>query len=440
MRKLFIALAGIMLSIPMACTAGNTKPIFYLTPSEIFQDQGLRELAEAAQHGNVKKINRLISKGVRVNGHGKYGMGPLFSAWQARNKIGYKTLLDRDADPNNIWTNGYTLLNAIAMTSDPYFMKLALEHGANPNLVAPATNETPIFRAVSPGGKVNLELLIKAGANIDHQSSNGVTPMIEAAFANQYDAVYQLLKDGANYRLRDTLGSGHDIRYYVMKAEKYMDKSGSGGVWLGKVVNFLKERNFLPPEMSSGSSSDMATVAESSPQIVNYEVQGNLQSTRKIGCIAGEELSDRDTPADLYPALVKCLHQDQYQRAVIIYALAGVYTKFDTLRVVDKTAHDVHAVFIHQLGNAVTQEKLKNLADRVKATAGDAGKLFALCVQIRKIGPPDYYPRYMIQHGMQAFTGLKTPNGLVSEFDAKKAWAKSLASYMHCPDANGTGP
>lgn len=241
MMALMIGWAG-------GCEAHQAKPIFALSPAEIFHDPGLRQLAQAAQHGNVKEINVLIAKGVDVNGHGKYGIGPLFSAWQALNKKGYKALLEHGANPNNIWSNGYTLLNAIAMTPDPYFMRLALEHGANPNLAAPVSNETPIFKAVRPRGKVNLQLLIHAGANLNHQDNDGETPLMVAADLSQYDAVYKLLLAGANFRLKDKWGK--DIRWNIKQDEKYMDKSGAGGVWLQKVVNFLKAHDFWPPPES----------------------------------------------------------------------------------------------------------------------------------------------------------------------------------------------
>jgi len=71
----------------------------------------------------------------------------------------------------------------------------------------------------------------------------------------------------------------------------------------------------------------------------------------------------------------------------------------------------------------------------IKALMGNPPKLKAYCTRVRKIGPPDYYPRYMVQHGMRAFTGRKSPRGLVRNFNAEKAWEKSLDTYLHCPNA-----
>jgi hypothetical protein len=71
--------------------------------------------------------------------------------------------------------------------------------------------------------------------------------------------------------------------------------------------------------------------------------------------------------------------------------------------------------------------------DTVKKTAGNPDGLAALCKEVARIGPPGYYPRYMIQHGMGAFLKTGGDDGLVKDFDAKAAWKNSLDTYLHCP-------
>jgi hypothetical protein len=55
-----------------------------------------------------------------------------------------------------------------------------------------------------------------------------------------------------------------------------------------------------------------------------------------------------------------------------------------------------------------------------------------MCKEVERIGPPAYFPRYMIQHGMGAFLNNGSGDGLVKDFDAKAAWQESLAGYLHC--------
>ena len=241
-----IATGILMVNSATANQLEPDKPIFYMTPSDIFSDPQLRWLAEAAQRGDVDKIKKLIAEGVNVNGRGKYGITPLYSAAQAGNKAGYKALLDNGADPNVIWTTGDTLMNITASSSpDPYFMRLALEHGGNPNLVAPRTGATPLLAATTVTGKGNIPALIKAGANLNQQMPvSGETAMMEAVDDfGQFDVVYELLRAGANYKLQNA--QGWDIRDFVQ--DSYGDSVPSDEIkWRNKVIEFLKQHNFWP--------------------------------------------------------------------------------------------------------------------------------------------------------------------------------------------------
>lgn len=106
--KVAVLVIAVATTIVLSGCMGNTmgsesdKPIDLMTPAELFADPGLRALAEAAQHGNTKKIDTLIAKGVDVNGKGRFGETPLYSAFQVRNKSGFKALLEHGANPNFI--------------------------------------------------------------------------------------------------------------------------------------------------------------------------------------------------------------------------------------------------------------------------------------------------------------------------------------------------
>ncbi len=239
-----LVISGITAGAVMVNTSAHDgpkpeKPILLMTPSDLFPNLQLRMLAMAAQHGNVKKIDTLIAQGVDVNGRGRYGITPLFSAWQARNKKGFEALLDHGADPNNISADGHTLLNEIAGASDPYFLKLALKYGANPNLVAPRLGETPLFPAAQfLDGNVNVPILIKAGGNLNHQRKPLMkTAMMDAASVGHFNVVYELLVAGANYKLKDV--NGHDVRYWIRRS-----RADYQPLWRERIIGFLKQHNF----------------------------------------------------------------------------------------------------------------------------------------------------------------------------------------------------
>lgn len=164
----------------------------------------------------------------------------------------------------------------------------------------------------------------------------------------------------------------------------------------------------------------------------NFEAPGNLESKNDIGCVGPEKLSNTYTPADLYKAVSNCASQDKYVEGVYLFALAGVYGRFDTFRVSDKTAHQAVTVLVMQSFGSLSMQKKDEFKQNLKKTLGTPEGLAKVCKKIDSLGPPNYYPRYMVQHGMGAFDSNKSGNGLVADFDAKTAWKKSLDTYLHC--------
>jgi len=178
----------------------------------------------------------------------------------------------------------------------------------------------------------------------------------------------------------------------------------------------------------------------SNTRITNYQAQGNLQSTHAIGCPASNQLKNTYTPADLYPAIAECVRAKDYGKAAFIFALAGVYTRFDEQRVADETSHDVMSVYMYRLGATFSDREKQALSKSVSALMDNPDELKTTCARIRAIGPPAYYPHYMVQHGMQAFGGNAPHRELVPNFNPDKAWERSLGSYLHCSGVQAGTP
>lgn len=195
-------------------------------------------------------------------------------------------------------------------------------------------------------------------------------------------------------------------------------------------------RKFLTAAFCSFMSMTIATYAADNtalPQVKNYQAPGNLESKHEVGCVGPGKLSNEYTPADLYRALSKCVESSQYKEGVLLFALAGVYGRFDSLRVEDKTAHQAVAVLTMQALGSQGKKKQAAFQEILKKTLGNREGLAATCKDIVQLGPPNYYPRYMIQHGMGAFSKSGSGDGLVKDFDTKSAWKRSLDTYLHCP-------
>ncbi|MCP4937525.1 MAG: ankyrin repeat domain-containing protein [bacterium] len=115
--------------------------------------------------------------------------------------LNYQVWLDRKMVPvsGNEKRSG-TALHFAAIWGKTELAKLLLEHGAEVDAMAYENNheQTPaIVLAAWEGGTDVLRLLLKAGADPNLQSSNGVTALSTAKRHNKKDRVKLLLKFGA---------------------------------------------------------------------------------------------------------------------------------------------------------------------------------------------------------------------------------------------------
>ncbi|WP_461587785.1 hypothetical protein [Winogradskyella sp.] len=165
---------------------------------------------------------------------------------------------------------------------------------------------------------------------------------------------------------------------------------------------------------------------------INIEAEGNLESTKPCDCVEISEITNAHNPADILHGMGKCIEEKEFYKAARLFAIAGVYGKFDSYRVKDKSAHK--ALYVLQQNTMLkVAEEDKNvlIAELQKTLKEESEELKEVCKAIRAIGMPNYHPTYMIQHGMQAF--LQTEgDGLVEDFDAEASWQLALSTYLHC--------
>lgn len=176
----------------------------------------------------------------------------------------------------------------------------------------------------------------------------------------------------------------------------------------------------------------VAAPAKIGAEIIHIEAPGNLAPAYEIGCVDVSKLSNKLTPADLYKGMSVCLQHNNFRDGAFLFALAGVYGRYDTYRVSDATAHQATAALQVRTLGPVGQVKIASLQAEVAKLIQEPKDLRVTCNKIKKIGRPDYYPKYMVQHGMKAIIGGSSNNGLIPKFDGSSAWAKALTTYIHC--------
>lgn len=255
----FLAVA----SFCLACISGCNRPLpdrlnivdlegIYRgwQPTDLFQDPQMVALAIAIQKGDLQKIDDLLAAGVDVNARGKDDITPLGWALMIRNKPAFRRLLERAADPNEkivpFQTGASTVTDVVARdAADSEWLELVLAHGGDPNLSTTDEQTTPIVSAIdySDIGPVQdriIELLISAGADLNHQDFQGSTALLWAMARNRYDIAYRFLQAGADFRIKDK--QGRDLGYKLITADFSLGRNGQ--LWRERLIDFLEDKGF----------------------------------------------------------------------------------------------------------------------------------------------------------------------------------------------------
>ncbi len=163
--------------------------------------------------------------------------------------------------------------------------------------------------------------------------------------------------------------------------------------------------------------------------VTNYTAEGNLQSPAPASCIDVTELSNTQNPADIFNGVQTCMKQQKFLGAAKLFYAAMSFGYFDTKRVADKTAHQAISVLRVNLANSQSKESMESLQNEINSITKDTTEI---CQHLKQLGAPTYQPNYMIQHGMGAFLGNASKNGLVKNFDSQTAWNESLNTMAKC--------
>jgi ankyrin repeat protein len=135
---------------------------------ESHSEQPINSLEQAIEFGDLNQIDYFITHGMDLNAPNIYGITPLHQASEVGNELVVNKLLLAGVSPN-------------------------LYFGPPP----------PIYLATMKGHIKVVECLIKAGANMNFQHEDGLTPLMEASGAGYFELVRLLVEAGADPNIFD---------------------------------------------------------------------------------------------------------------------------------------------------------------------------------------------------------------------------------------------
>jgi ankyrin repeat protein len=164
--------------------------VLLICASTSFSDQN-PELIEAAQKGDLKRVQDLLNKGADVETKNNDGITPLMVAAFNNQLEIMKLLLERDADVN-VMANGVSLLMVCSTMGQTPVVKLLLEWEADAN-AKDSSGVTSLMAASYEGHFDVVRLLIENRADVHAKSKDGDTALL-AATTKGHTKIVELLK------------------------------------------------------------------------------------------------------------------------------------------------------------------------------------------------------------------------------------------------------
>lgn len=125
-----------------------------------------------ASKKNIEVIKFLVESGANVNGKGRTRGLPLFWAAYQGNVFAVEYLLNKQADPNIISTQGFPV---IGITGNIQIVRLLLKAGANVN-AKNSVGDTALHTAARTRNKELIAFLLENGADKNIKNKKGETP------------------------------------------------------------------------------------------------------------------------------------------------------------------------------------------------------------------------------------------------------------------------
>lgn len=163
----------------------------------------------AVDDNDAEAIARYAAAGGNLDCKDFWGNTPLMDAFDNGHAISYKSLLEAGADPNISMSEKRTLPAwAAGRKDDTTWLRLALQHGGDPNLLSFARGSkhmiTPLDFGTSNGTVEHAKLLIDHGADVNQRTPTKQTPLNNAMILSRFEIVLLLLESGADYTVEDT--------------------------------------------------------------------------------------------------------------------------------------------------------------------------------------------------------------------------------------------
>ncbi len=180
-----------------------------ITTDQVFADPQVAQLANAAQDGDLGRLQQLIKAGARMKFVGREGMTVTHYALRARRHAPQvmELLLKAGADPVSMLSNGNNVPHyAVSRdNADPEVVKVLLAHGIGPNWFPPPSQRyqkmSLLQEAIMGRNLPVVKLLVERGADINYVHPISGSALHYALDGNDFYIPAYLVDTGIDLRL-----------------------------------------------------------------------------------------------------------------------------------------------------------------------------------------------------------------------------------------------
>ena len=181
------------------------------TPPNKGEISRYRGIFEAVVNQDSSVLKKQISTTANIDARDSYGRTALHVAAYSANHEAMRLLVKAGANPNALENDRYDIVTIAAVANDIQTLRLSLDLGASPSNITSLYDGTALIAAAHLGHAEVVQILIRAGAPLDHVNNLNWTALIESIVlgdgGKQHTATLKALVDaGAKVNLSDGYG------------------------------------------------------------------------------------------------------------------------------------------------------------------------------------------------------------------------------------------
>jgi ankyrin repeat protein len=189
---------------PVSTVSAQVPP----SPQELAAYTGLHR---AVADGDVVALQELLAAGAYPDVRDSYARTPLHVAAYRRQHEAMRALVAAGADPNALERDFYDIVTIAAVVDDVPTLTVALEIGCSPSNLTSRYDGTALIAAAHLGHVQVVDILIAAGAPLDHVNNLKWTALIESIVlgnggARHTATLRSLVNAGADVNIKDGRG------------------------------------------------------------------------------------------------------------------------------------------------------------------------------------------------------------------------------------------